>query len=216
MKRQKGQLLIVIAIVISIAMLFLAVAVDAGRLFLERNRMARGAQSAADAGVGLATEEMVDLAEFRREEAIKKWEEEVEEAEQEWEEACLGGVTFPDDPPPEPNPDINCEEEFEPEPFEPCSPEPQCWLLPEDWGTMAGGTITNAVEREARDYAKLNGFDINDSVTLALDVEYEVDAGDMELLVNVGIRRRASILLVGLLGQSFAILDVESESVVRP
>jgi hypothetical protein len=216
MKRQKGQLLIVIAIVISIAMLFLAVAVDAGRLYLERNRMRRGAQSAADAGVGLAAEEMVEIAEFRREDAIKKWQEEVEEAQMEWEDACLGGVNFPDDPAPDPDPEINCDEEFEPEPFEPCDPEPQCWLLPEDWVTMQGGTISNAVEREALNYARLNGFDLNDPITLALNVTYEVDAGKLELLVNVQIRRQASILLVGLLGQSFAVLDVEGESVVRP
>ncbi|NIM93008.1 MAG: hypothetical protein GTO18_04765 [Anaerolineales bacterium] len=63
---ERGQLLVVVAFVISAAMLLLAVAVDGGRLFIRRNQMKRAAQSAADAGVSVAAERMVELAEERR------------------------------------------------------------------------------------------------------------------------------------------------------
>jgi hypothetical protein len=206
MKYQKGQLLIVVAIVISIAMLLLAVAVDGGRLFLERSRIARAGQSAADAGVGVAAEEMVDLAEERRAEAITEFEEAVEEARRVWEEACLGEAL------PEPPPEIDCDEEFDPEPFEPCEPEPQCWLEAEDWATLDSEGVRSQVVQEALEYARANGYDLSDSSILSLDVEYVVDQPEESLQVQVTIRRRTTILLIGLLGGSFVNLEADGLS----
>ena len=57
--RKRGQILIIIAFLIPALLLFLAVAVDAGRLFIERSRMKRAAQGAADAGISIIAEQMV-------------------------------------------------------------------------------------------------------------------------------------------------------------
>ncbi len=56
---KRGQILIIIAFLIPVLLLFLAVAVDAGRLFIERSRMKRAAQGAADAGISIIAEQMV-------------------------------------------------------------------------------------------------------------------------------------------------------------
>ena len=187
MKTQRGQLLIVVAIVISLGLLMLAVAVDGGRLFLERNRMERGAQSAADAGVGVAAEEMVELAQARRDEALQEWEDAQEEQD---------GENGPEE---------------EPE-FEPCDPEPYCWLVEEDWETLDSEPVRADVEREALEYARANGFDRGDSQTLKLEIEYEVFRSEETLQVRVTIQRRTTILLVGLLGESFVNLEAEGLS----
>lgn len=212
MKDQHGQLLIVIAIVVSIAMLLLAVAVDGGRLFLERNRIARGAQAAADAGVGLAAEEMVKLAEDRRDEGLEEYEQSVEDTREEWEEACLGGMLGEEDETPSSDPEIDCDQEPEPEPFEPCEPEPGCWLEDDDWVELDSDPVRDLVEREALQYARANGFDRDDPNTLRLEVEYEVDKAEETIQVRVTIERRSTILLVGLLGGSFVNLEAEGLS----
>lgn len=211
MKSQRGQLLIVIAIVVSIAMLLLAVAVDGGRLFLERNRIARGAQAAADAGVGLAAEEMVTLAEERRDVALEEYQQAAEDAQEEWEEACKAELITDDDVPPA-DPGINCDEEPVPEPFEPCEPEPQCWLEDEDWEKMDSASVRDQVERESLEYARANGFDRDDPNTLKLEVEYEVEQIEELVQVRVTIERQTTILLVGLLGGSFVNLEAEGLS----
>jgi hypothetical protein len=63
---RKGQIVVVIAILIPIVLLFLAVAVDSGRLYSERAQMERGLQSGADAGMSLVAEQMVTLAVARQ------------------------------------------------------------------------------------------------------------------------------------------------------
>jgi hypothetical protein len=182
------------------------VAVDGGRLFLERSRIARAAQSAADAGVGIAAEKMVELAEESRAEAIAENEEAVEEARREWEESCLGETL------PEPPPEINCDEEPDPEPFEPCEPEPQCWLEEDDWKTLDTEGVRSEVKQEALEYARANGYDLSDPSVLNLEVEYLVDKPEESLQVQVTIRRRTTILLVGLLGGSFVDLEADGLS----
>ena len=65
MKRH-GQVLILVAVLIPILLLFLAVVVDAGRIFIERSRLQRSAQAAADAGISVVAEQMVTLAVARQ------------------------------------------------------------------------------------------------------------------------------------------------------
>jgi hypothetical protein len=57
-----GQVIAIVAFLLMVLLLLLAVAVDGGRLYIERARAARTVQSAADAGIGLVGEEMVTLA----------------------------------------------------------------------------------------------------------------------------------------------------------
>ncbi len=63
---KRGQVLILIAVLIPIVLLFLAVAVDAGRIFIERASLKRSAQAAADAGISVVAEQMVTLAVARQ------------------------------------------------------------------------------------------------------------------------------------------------------
>jgi hypothetical protein len=63
---RRGQIVVVIAILIPVVLLFLAVAVDGGRLYTERAQMERGLQSGADAGMSLVAEQMVTLAVARQ------------------------------------------------------------------------------------------------------------------------------------------------------
>lgn len=57
--RKTGQILILFAILLPVLLILLALAVDAGRLYIERDRMKRAAQSAADAGISVVAEQMV-------------------------------------------------------------------------------------------------------------------------------------------------------------
>lgn len=67
--RAPAQVLVIAAILLSIGLLFLALAVDGGRLYLEHVRLDRAAQAAADAGIGVAAERVVTLAAARQTEA---------------------------------------------------------------------------------------------------------------------------------------------------
>jgi hypothetical protein len=67
--RQRAQILVIAAILLSIGLLFLAVAVDGGRLYLEHVRLDRAVQAAANAGISVAAEKVVALAAVRQTEA---------------------------------------------------------------------------------------------------------------------------------------------------
>lgn len=62
----RGQVLILIAVLIPVVLLFLALAVDVGRVYIERARLQRSAQGAADAGISVVAEHMVTLAVARQ------------------------------------------------------------------------------------------------------------------------------------------------------
>ena len=64
--RLRGQILIIIAVLIPAVLLLLAVSVDAGSLFIERGQLKRAAQAAADAGISVVAEQMVTLAAARQ------------------------------------------------------------------------------------------------------------------------------------------------------
>ena len=66
MSERKGQVLVIVAVLIPITLLFLAVAIDAGRLHVEHARLARAAQAGADAGISVVAEHMVTLAVARQ------------------------------------------------------------------------------------------------------------------------------------------------------
>lgn len=67
--KTRAQILVIAAILLSLGLLLLAVSVDAGRLYLERLNLERSAQAAADAGIGVAAEQVVTLAAARQTEA---------------------------------------------------------------------------------------------------------------------------------------------------
>lgn len=65
----RGQVVVLVAVLVPVVLTLLAVAVDAGRLYVERSRMVRAAQAGADAGIGVVAEQMVTLAVARQTQA---------------------------------------------------------------------------------------------------------------------------------------------------
>ncbi len=63
---RRGQVVVLIAVLIPIALLLLAVAVDAGRLYAERGQLERALQAGSDAGISVVAEQMVTLAVARQ------------------------------------------------------------------------------------------------------------------------------------------------------
>jgi hypothetical protein len=59
---RRGQVVVIIAVLIPIVLLLLAVAIDSGRLYAERARLERALQSGADAGMSVVAEHMLTLA----------------------------------------------------------------------------------------------------------------------------------------------------------
>ena len=64
--RNKGQIIVMIAILLPVVLVLLALSIDAGRLFIERDRLTRAAQGAADAGISVVAERMVTQVVLRQ------------------------------------------------------------------------------------------------------------------------------------------------------
>ena len=184
--RKRGQVLIIVAILISVTLLLLAVAVDAGRLYIERARMKRAAQSAADAGVSVVAEEMVTLAVARQ--------------------TVMAGTPTPT-PPATVTPT-------------PLLDQVQRWLTDEDRATLVSDPIQAKAEAAALAFAHVNGLSISDPDTLEMKLVYPQpgyapdNPAIQTLRVLMIVRRRATILLAGLLGQDFVDLSAEGLSEV--
>ena len=63
---RRGQVVVIIAVLIPIVLLLLAVAVDGGRLYAENARLERALQSGSNAGISVVAEQMVTLAVARQ------------------------------------------------------------------------------------------------------------------------------------------------------
>jgi hypothetical protein len=184
--RKRGQILIVVAILISVTLLLLAVAVDAGRLYIERARMKRAAQAAADAGISVVAEEMVTLAVARQ--------------------TVMAGTSTPTPPATvTPTPPLG---------------EVQGWLTDEDRATLVSDPIQEKAEAAALAFAHVNGLSISDPDMLEMKVVYPQpgyapdNPAIRTLRMLMSVRRRATILLAGLLGQDFIDLSVQGLSEV--
>jgi len=66
---RRGQVLMIVAFLLPIALLLVAIAIDAGRIFIERGRTQRAAGAAANAGISVVSERMVNLASARQTQA---------------------------------------------------------------------------------------------------------------------------------------------------
>lgn len=183
----RGQVILIVAVLIPVVLLFLAVAVDAGRLYIETARLERALQSGADAGMSLAAEQMVTLVVARQ--------------------TAIASTPTPDSPlpgTPLPSPD-----------------DLYAWLTDDDRATLVGPAISAVVREEALAYAALNGVDASDPEILELAVIYPQSGFDpynadiTSLRLELNARRRATILLAGLLGREFAELSSEAMSGLR-
>ena len=173
--KTRGQMLVVIALLLMVLLMLLAVAVDGGRLLIERARLRRSAQSAADAGIGLVAEQMVTQAAARQTQA-----------------ALLPTCA----------------------PAGPCTPTPPLndvpgWLTEDDRATLVAPPMQTQVAAEARDYAQRNEFP---QAEVSYPEGYDPGAPVVRILVT--LRRRATILLAGLLGEEWVDLAEQGLSQV--
>lgn len=182
--RKRGQALILVAVLIPVVLLFLAVAVDAGRIFIERARLQRSAQAAADAGISVVGEHMVTLAVARQ--------------------TLLAGT-------PSPTPPGTMT----------ASPYPgdiQSWLTVEDRQVLISDSVRGTAVAEAQRYAQHNAIDLSAPDILQWDVLYPqpgYDPGDSGIRVLrflVKVERSMTVLLAGLLGESFIHIAAEGRS----
>jgi len=173
--KPRGQMLIVIAILLMVVLMLLAVAVDGGRLMIERTRLRRSAQAAADAGIAVVAEQMVTQAAARQTQA-----------------ALLPTCA----------------------PALPCTPTPAVndvpgWLTDDDRATLVAPPMQTQVAAEARQYAQRNDIP---SAEVTYPQAYDPGAPVVRILVT--LRRRATILLAGLLGEEWVDLDGQGLSQV--
>jgi hypothetical protein len=170
----RGQVIVIVAVLLMVLLLLLAVAVDGGRLYIERARTVRAAQAAADAGIGRVGDEMVTLAVPRQTEAALR-------------PACVPDAGFG-------TPGASCT-------ATPNPGEVNHWLTDDDRATLVAPEMQTAVAAEALNYAGRNGLRESDPETLSLEVayphDYDTSGSVVQLLVSV--KRRATILLSGLL-----------------
>ena len=183
----RGQVIVIVAVLLMVLLLLLAVAVDGGRLYIERARLVRAAQAGADAGIGRLAEQMVTQAVVHQTEAAVR-------------PACVPDAGFG-------TPGASCT-------ATPYPGEVSHWLTDDDRATLVAPEMQTAVAAEALDYAGRNGLKESDPEILSLKVEYPHDydpeGPSVQLLLSV--KRRATILLSGLLRLDSITLEADGLS----
>lgn len=177
--RPRGQVVVIVAIALTVVLTLLAVAVDGGRLYIQRGRLDRGAQAAAEAGIGWVAEEMVTLAVPRQTEAAGR-------------AACV--------------PDGEYGESGSSCTATPLPAEIAHWLNDDDRATLTGPEAQETAEAVAREYAARNGIHATDPEieSLVFTYPYAYDSDGPVLGFRSYVRQRVTVLLVGLLGRQFA------------
>ena len=187
---RRGQILVVVAILLMVVLLLLAVAVDVGRLFIERGRLERAAQSAADAGVGVVAEQMVTLAIPRLTEGAAR-------------PACVPDADYG-------TPGATCTST-------PSPSRAEQWLTDADRADLVGAAVQTQAVAEALTYAAANGADPGAAGVTAVDMDYPYayDPQGQTLKMHVSVRAAISLLFAGLLGQDDVDLELEALSEIR-
>lgn len=180
--RPKGQVVVIVAIALTVILTLLAVAVDGGRLYIQRSRLDRGAQAAADAGIGWVAEEMVTLAVPRQTDAAGR-------------AACV--------------PDGDYGESGASCTATPLPAEIAHWLNDDDRATLTAPEAQETAEAVAREYAARNGIHTADPEIEALvfTYPYAYDSEAPNVHFRSLVRQRVTVLLVGLLGREFASVE---------
>jgi type II secretory pathway pseudopilin PulG len=185
--RDRGQVVVIVAIALTVILLLLAVAVDGGRLYVQRSRLNRSAQAAADAGIGQVSELMVTLAVERQTEAAAR-------------APCAPDGEFGEK-------GARCTET-------PMPADIAHWLTDEDRDTLVAPEVQKTAMTVAREYAARNGLDRTDPDTelLRFSYPYAYDVDGPILVYRVEVRQSVEILLAGLLGRAFAQVDGVGQS----
>ncbi len=185
----RGQALIIVAVALTVGLLVLALAVDGGRIYLERAELRRSAQASADAGIGWVSERMVTLVVPRQTEAALR-------------APCMPDGDFGSE-------SASCT----------ATPEPKDishWLTDDDRATLVAPAVRATAQAIAQEYAERNGVRRSDPEVTAFHVRYPYgyDPDGPSLRMWVQLRRKTVILLAGLLGESFVELPAEGLSEV--
>jgi hypothetical protein len=179
-----GQIVVVIAVLIPIVLLMLAVAVDAGRLYIERARLRRAAQAGVDAGLGWVAEQMVTLAVPRQTAAAERT-------------PCTPDAGFG-------TPNATCTGTPPPDDI-------PCWLTDEDRAFLVSPPMRETAQAVARHYASQNDLDASDETIqeLTVDYPYLYDPNGETLRMQFAAKRLVTMLLAGLLGRETIEVPVE-------
>jgi hypothetical protein len=181
---RRGQVLIVVAILIFVTLLLLAVAVDAGRLYIERARMKRAAQAAADAGISVVADRMVTQAVARQ--------------------TAVAGTPSPTPPgtgtPTPPLGDVIAW----------LTDEDRALLVSDIVAVDAEASALEYAAHNGLDPADPDTLDLEVAYPQDGYTPENVAIRSLRLLVRV--RRRTTVLLAGLLGEAFMDLDAEGLS----
>lgn len=182
-----GQIIIIVAILLMVVLLLLAVAVDVGRLFVERGRLERAAQAAADAGIGVVAEAMVTQAIPRQTQAAAR-------------SPCVPDAGYG-------TPGAACTATPQPE-------RAEHWLTDDDRASLTAPELRTAAAAEALAYAAANRAATADPGVLDVQIvypdAYQPSAPGVRL--RVSILARLSFLLAGLLGEDEIELRGEAVS----
>src|SRR3990172_2532978 len=186
MNRQaRGQAVILVAVALIGLLMLLAWVVDSGRLFAERQRLARAVEGAAKAGLVVVADRMVTQAGARQTEAALR-------------PPCapdgvfgnLGGICT-------------------------ATPSPQdvaSWLTDLDRTELISPAMQTPLAHAVEDYAARNGIDPSSTAVAELEVHYPYSfhLGDRSLTLRAVARHVFTVLLAGLLGQERAEITVET------
>lgn len=157
----RGQMIVAVAIMILIAVVLLAVMVDSGRIFSERVRLDRSAQSAADAGIAWVAEQMVTQAVPRQTAAADR-------------DPCYPDSEFGQT-------SGACTETPHPD-------EISHWLSDEDRSTLVAPPARATARAISLEYAQLNGFDPSapeDTAEVIYPYMYDPEGSVLRLLVRI-------------------------------
>ncbi len=188
--RRRGQILVIVAILLMVVLLLLAVAVDVGRIFIERSRLERAAQAGADAGISLVAEQMVTLAIPRLTEGASR-------------PGCVPDADYG-------TPGTSCT----------ATPSPnraEQWLTDADRAQLVAGPMQTQAAAEALAYAASNGAapGMAGVTAAAVAYPYDYDLQGPTLKMHLSVRAAVSILFAGLLGRDDIDIDIEALSEIR-
>lgn len=170
----RGQVIVVIAILLMVVLLFLAVIVDGARLMVEKQELERVADGAARAGLVLVGDQMVTQVIYAQTMA----------ALHTGTPTPMGGLPHPTSTP------------------TPLPHDFYAWVNDDARATLASPAMQTAVAGQVQSYAENNGLGLSNPDVLEVQVvyPYEYHPDDPDLEIYVLIRRRVATLLVGLLG----------------
>lgn len=182
----RGQMIIVVALAIMVSVIVLALAVDSGRLYIERARLDRAAQSASDAGIGWVAEQMVTQALPRQTDAAAR-------------SPCVPDADYGET-------SATCTATPRPD-------EIAHWLTDDDRATLVAPRARATAQAVSLEYAGRNGFDpVDPDVSVQVLYPYLYDVGSPSLQLLVRIRREAPVLWGAFLGADQITLPGEGLS----